>query len=347
MKSTFGKNIRITIFGGSHEDHIGVNIEGMNFLPEDVDMKKLQAFLQRRAPGNSPYTTPRKEDDIPVLTAEDPITYIIKNKDRRSGDYKKHVEIPRPGHADYGAWVKYRGDLNMAGGGPFSGRMTAPLCIAGGIALQLLEKRGISIEARLTMAGGFTGEDIYPAILKAKEEGDSLGGLITAKIIGCPAGIGAPMYDGLESLIAPIIFGIPGVKGLSFGSGFRAVEMRGSVHNDPFRMKAGKVVTETNHAGGILGGITTGMDITLEVAFKPTSSIAKEQNSVNLRTGENTTIKVEGRHDPCIAVRAVPVVEAALALAMIDATAGEKIETGEKGKGKEKLKKEEKGEEER
>lgn len=319
MKSTLGKNICITIFGGSHEDHIGVTIEGMDFRPEDIDMNQLYTFLKRRAPGNSPYATPRKEEDLPILTGREPITYIIENKDRRSGDYKKHEDIPRPGHADYGAQVKYQGKLNMAGGGPFSGRMTAPLCIAGGIALQLLEKKGIHIAAQLTSAGGFTGDEMYAAILRAKEEGDSLGGLITAEITGCPPGIGGPMYDGLESLLAPIIFGIPGVKGLSFGAGFEAANMHGSHHNDPFYMEEGRIITGTNHAGGILGGITTGMPITLSIAFKPTSSIAKEQDSVNLRTGENIKVKVEGRHDPCIAVRAVPVVEAALALGLIDA----------------------------
>ena len=326
MKSNLGKHICVTIFGGSHEDHIGVTIEGMDFKPEEVDMEKLHGFLKRRAPGNSPYATARKEDDIPLLTGTDPITYIIRNKDRRSSDYDKHRNIPRPGHADYGAWVKYKGRLNMAGGGPFSARMTAPLCIAGGIALQLLERKGISISARLSSAGGYRGEEMYPAILKAKEEGDSLGGIVSAEVTGCPAGIGGPMYDGLESLISPIIFGIPGVKALSFGAGFSAAEMRGSESNDPFLMKEDRVVTATNHAGGILGGIATGMPITLDVAFKPTSSIAREQDSVDLSAKKNVKVRVGGRHDPCIAVRAVPVVEAALALGLMDAIMAERRE---------------------
>lgn len=324
MKSTLGKHISVTIFGGSHEDHIGVTIEGMDFRPSEVDMDVLQAFLKRRAPGNSPYATSRREDDVPLLTGKDPPTYVIKNMDRRSSDYKKHVDIPRPGHADLSAWVKYRGEVNMAGGGPFSGRMTAPLCIAGGIALQLLEKKGITIGAKLVAAGGSTGEEIYRAISRARDEGDSVGGLVSARIDGCPPGIGGPMYDGLESLISPIVFGIPGVKGLSFGAGFSATDMKGSACNDPFTMEEGRIVTRTNHAGGILGGISTGMPITLDVAFKPTPSIAKEQDSVDLRTGENTKVIVQGRHDPCIAVRAVPAVEAALALGLVDAIMGEK-----------------------
>jgi len=330
ISSTVGKHLKMTVFGGSHEPSIGVRLEGLpdGFSAADIDMEKLQAFLARRAPGSTPYGTARKEADAPVLTSEDPLTFEIYNKDQHSGDYKGLMNTPRPGHADYTAGLRYHGEINMAGGGPFSGRMTAPLCIAGGIALQILAKKGIAIHAQLVEAGGVQSANVppeddpmYQRILAAKADGDSVGGRVRCVVSGMPGGIGGAMYDGLESLISPIVFGIPGVKGVSFGDGFAVCGMTGSENNDPFCMEgdSADVKTTTNHAGGILGGISNGMDIIMDVAFKPTPSIAKEQQTVNLAAGKETTITVGGRHDPCIAVRAVPVVEAAMALGLLDA----------------------------
>ena len=335
ISSTFGKNLRVTVFGGSHEPEIGVSIEGLpaGFTAADIDMEQLRAFLARRAPGSTPYGTARKEADLPVLSCEDPLTFVIKNKDQHSSDYKGLMNTPRPGHADYTAGLRYHGEINMAGGGPFSGRMTAPLCIAGGIALQLLAEKGVSVHAQLVEAGGVRSttadagstpvqpedDPMYQRILAAKADGDSVGGLVRCTVSGMPGGIGGAMYDGLESLLSPIVFGIPGVKGVSFGDGFAVCGMTGSENNDAFCMDGDSVKTVTNHAGGILGGISTGMDIVMDVAFKPTPSIAREQQTVDLAAGKESPITVGGRHDPCIAVRAVPVVEAAMALGLLDA----------------------------
>lgn len=317
MKSSFGKNLKISIYGGSHEDCIGVIIDG---LPKDIeiDKDKLMDFLKRRAPGNSPYTTPRKEADIPIFIGDDPLEVIIKNTNRKSKDYSNLLKVPRPGHADFTAYMKYKGKINMAGGGPFSARMTAPLCIAGGIALQFLEKKGIKISAKLESVGGKSGDEMYDEIMKAKEEGDSIGGVVSAQATGLPIGLGGPMYDGIESVLAPIIFGIPAVKGLTFGNGFEGSELRGSINNDPFCVENGQVKTRTNNSGGILGGITNGMPLTLKVAFKPTPSIEIEQDSVNLETMKEEKLIVRGRHDPCVAVRGVPVLEAAIAVGIMD-----------------------------
>ena len=345
ISSTVGKHLKMTVFGGSHEPSVGVRLEGLpdGFTAADIDMAQLQAFLARRAPGSTPYGTARKEADAPVLTSEDPLTFEIFNKDQHSGDYKGLMNTPRPGHADYTAGLRYHGEVNMAGGGPFSGRMTAPLCIAGGIALQILAKKGIKVQAQLVEAGGVQSANVppeddpmYQRILAAKADGDSVGGRVRCVVSGMPGGIGGAMYDGLESLLSPIVFGIPGVKGVSFGDGFAVCGMTGSENNDPFCIAPEKaagaacgentvggdsaaVKTATNHAGGILGGISTGMDIIMDVAFKPTPSIAKEQQTVDLAAGKETTLTVGGRHDPCIAVRAVPVVEAAMALGLLDA----------------------------
>ena len=335
IASSFGKNIRVTVFGGSHEPSVGVRIEGFpaGFSAKDIDMEALQAFLARRAPGSTPYGTARKEADLPVLSCEDPLTFVIKNKDQHSSDYKGLMNTPRPGHADFTAGLRYHGEINMAGGGPFSGRMTAPLCIAGGIALQLLAEKGVSVHAQLVEAGGVRStiadagstpvqpedDPMYQRILAAKADGDSVGGLVRCTVSGMPGGIGGAMYDGLESLLSPIVFGIPGVKGVSFGDGFAVCGMTGSENNDAFCMDGDSVKTATNHAGGILGGISTGMDIVMDVAFKPTPSIAREQQTVDLAAGKESPITVGGRHDPCIAVRAVPVVEAAMALGLLDA----------------------------
>ena len=223
-------------------------------------------------------------------------------------------------HADWPAQVRFGGFQDVAGGGHFSGRLTAPLCIAGGIVMQILAQKGVTVQARAERIGGETDPDRQrEAILAVKAAGDSVGGVITCEVHGMPVGVGDPMFGGIENRIAEAVFGIPGVKGIEFGDGFAASERRGSENNDPYRMVDGKVKPVTNHAGGILGGLTTGEPITFRVAVKPTSSIALEQDSVNLQTGENARLRVQGRHDPCIVPRAVPCVEAAAALAVYDA----------------------------
>lgn len=347
MSSTYGQNIKLTIFGESHSDSIGVTMEG---LPAGFPLNrdKLNAFLTRRAPGTHAWSTPRKEADEPEflcgivddVLCGSPLTAVIRNTNIRSKDYQELVIKPRPGHADYTAKIKYKGANDYRGGGHFSGRLTAPLCIAGGICLQILEKEGITVRARICSIGEvedtspFTGPvdtKEFPAVsdtaAKKMEErigqvragGDSIGGVVECVAEGVPVGLGDPMFDGMENRIASIIFGIPAVKGLEFGSGFDSCRMCGSENNDAFETDGEKVITQTNHCGGILGGISNGMPITFRVGFKPTPSIAKEQQTVNLETMENTTLKVEGRHDPCIVPRAVPVVEAAAAIAIYDA----------------------------
>lgn len=361
MKSTTGKNIKISVWGGSHEPAIGVDIAGIPTGTE-INMRELCAFLKRRAPGSSPFATKRKEPDIPVpvkglaqaaelsetmITTDDIISLEIRNTDTRSSDYKSLRTVPRPGHADYTARLRYGDTLNMAGGGPFSARMTAPLCIAGGIALQILEKQGIKIGAHIYSIAGTQDTAFDPIntdptmldalkrmdmpvisrgarqameheITAAMENLDSVGGIVEACALNLPGGIGGAMYDGLESALAPIFFGIPAVKGVEFGAGFAAAQMKGSENNDPFYYEGTQVRTRTNNHGGILGGITTGMPLITRLAFKPTPSIARAQDSVDLETKENTTLMIKGRHDPCVVVRAVPIVEAALALGILD-----------------------------
>ena len=321
MESSFGEKLKVTIRGGSHEPYVGVSIQGLpaHFKP---DMAALRRFLGRRAPCSSNLTTSRREPDIPVLvSSQNPVpgtaaqaTYLefeIANTDVRRGDYDKFKDVPRPGHADYTARLRYGADYDMSGGGSFSGRMTAPLCVAGGLALQVLNARGIFIEGKLLT----TEADIT----SAKASCDSIGGIVECTAAGVPGGIGDSMYGGLESRLAGILFGIPAVKGVEFGAGFRAASMKGSENNDAFYFENGQVKTRTNNCGGILGGISTGMPVIVRVAFKPTPSIGLPQESVNLVTGETAVLEIGGRHDPCVAVRAVPAVEAAVALGLLDA----------------------------
>lgn len=326
MSNSFGNCFRFTIFGQSHASAIGVTIEG---LPSgfEIDLEKLNAFMARRAPGGK-YSTARKEADKPEFiaglvngkTCGAPVTAIIRNNDTRSKDYEYMRTVPRPGHADYTAMVKYGPSRDYAGGGQFSGRLTAPLCIAGGIAMQLLERLGISIEARILSIGGERDEEkMYELIDKVRLEGDSVGGLIGCTVRGLPAGLGEPMFGGMENRIAQAVFGVPAVKGIEFGAGFESANMRGSQCNDPFRIVNGRTVTEGNNHGGILGGISSGMPIEFRVAIKPTPSIMREQQSVDLATMEETVLQVRGRHDPCIVPRAVPCIEAAAAVAVFDA----------------------------
>ena len=356
MSSVYTGNLTVAIFGQSHAPAIGVTIDGLPAgLPVDLDA--LQQFLRRRAPGQNAWSTPRKEADAPEIlcglsngrTCGAPLTAIIRNTNTRSGDYDNLRDTPRPGHADYTAQMKFSGAQDVAGGGHFSGRLTAPLCIAGGICLQLLKTQGITIRARIVSVGAVTddspfltpvGEKAFPAvsdaaaaamqaeIAAARADGDSVGGVIECVVEGLPAGIGDPMFGGLENLISRAIFAIPAVKGIEFGAGFAAARMRGSENNDPFRVENGVVVTETNHCGGILGGISDGMPIVFRAAFKPTPSIARQQRSVSLGQMENKTLVIQGRHDPCIVPRAVPCVEAAAAIAVLDAVMARRKEVG-------------------
>ena len=356
MSSTYGERFRFTVFGQSHSPAIGVTMEG---IPAGfaIDMDKLQAFLDRRAPGKSPTATARKEADQPEflsglvgnVTCGTPITAIIRNTNTRSADYDNLRDCPRPGHADYTAHIRYDGHQDVAGGGHFSGRLTAPLCIAGGICLQILEQMGITIAAHIqsieTVADAkfdpvdisaaelkalakksfpvirdSAAEAMHEAILTAKAQGDSVGGVIECAAVGLPAGWGDPMFGGMENRIAQIVFGIPAIRGIEFGTGFAAAGLRGSVHNDPwYTHVTGEVRTKTNHHGGILGGITSGMPLIFRAAVKPTPSIAMEQDSVSLSRGEDQKLTIHGRHDPCIVPRAVPVMEAAAAAAIYDA----------------------------
>lgn len=354
MSSCYGENLKLSIFGQSHARAVGMTLDGIPAgLP--VDMEKLSRFLARRAPGNAPYATPRKEADSPKFlcgildgrTCGAPITAVIENTNTRSGDYDGLRDCPRPGHADYTAQVKYGGWQDTAGGGHFSGRLTAPLCIAGGMCLQWLESRGIRVGAHIAAIAGISdrafdpvspnlaeiqspfpvldaeaGENMQKAILEARSSGDSVGGIIECAVTGLPAGLGEPMFGGVEGRIAGIVYGIPAVKGLEFGAGFAAAGMLGSEHNDPFCMEGDRVRTVTNHSGGILGGITNGMPLLFRAAVKPTPSIAKQQESVSLGRKENCSLIVRGRHDPCIVPRAVPVAEAAAAVAVMDLLLG-------------------------
>ena len=353
MSSEFGKLLKVSVFGQSHGTAIGVVMDGLP-AGEAIDLEELQHFLDRRKPGKSPLSTARSEADVPEIlsglengmTCGAPLCAVIRNSDQHSGDYAELADKPRPGHADYTAWVKWGGHADMRGGGHFSGRLTAPLCIAGGIAKQILARRGVYVGAHLRGVGGIadapfplhptpelfeeiaakpfpvlddvSGARMQDEILAAKNALDSVGGVVECAAVGLPAGLGGPMFDGVENRLAAALFGIPAVKGVEFGAGFSAAALRGSENNDCFAVKGGKIVTETNHAGGILGGITTGMPITFEVAFKPTPSIGKQQKTVSLSAMENTQLQIHGRHDPCIAHRAVPVVEAVTATVLLD-----------------------------
>ena len=354
MSSTYGENLKLSIFGQSHGAAIGMTLDGIPAgLP--VDLNQLQDFLNRRAPGQNDWSTPRKEEDRPDFlsgivdgyTCGAPLAAVIQNKNTRSGDYSNLKDIPRPGHADYTAQIKYGGFQDAAGGGHFSGRLTAPLCIAGGLCKQWLEDLGIHIGAHILAIGECgdlyfdpmepelesvgsqfpvldeeAGRAMREFIAEARAAGDSVGGIIECAITGLPVGIGEPMFGGVESRIAQIVYGIPAVKGVEFGIGFDCACVPGSQSNDNFTIVDGKVVTETNNAGGIQGGITNGMPIIFTTAFKATPSIACAQQSVNIQTMEVLPLEIKGRHDPCIVPRAVPVVEAAAAIAIYDLILG-------------------------
>ena len=367
MSTDFGSRIRLSVFGQSHSPAVGFILEGVP-AGEKIDFEELQKFLDRRAPGRSALSTARKEEDIPEflsgfsgdVTCGASIEAIIRNKDTRSADYDNLKVVPRPGHADYPAYVKYGGQNDIRGGGQFSARLTAPLCAAGGILLQMLARRGIFIGAHIAEIAGIrdgsfdplgyegeekvkdgsaadsffnalsrkpfpvlndsAGEAMQDAILTAKKEGDSVGGIVECMITGLPAGLGEPLYGSFEGMISQAVFGIPAVKGIEFGVGFDAARLRGSQNNDIYRIDrsqpgGAKVCTVTNNHGGILGGLTSGMPVIFRAAFKPTPSIAQPQQSVDLLKMEETELVISGRHDPCVVPRAVPCVIAAAALA--------------------------------
>ena len=349
-----GDALDIMIYGESHSETIGVYISG---LPEDVkpDPLKTAAFMARRAPGNNPWSTPRKEADEVIFERNGSMLHgYIVNTNTKPKDYASIMNCPRPSHADYAARLLYGDEASKSGGGIFSGRMTAPLCIAGSIALQELNKRGIQISAHLKKIAGVrdvsyfdygvndetfrnalalvedkdfpvvsdkAGDLMKEKIEQARLDGDSVGGVIECVVYGYPEGIGGPIFDGIEAKLAQILYAIPAVKGVEFGNGFECAELKGSENNDAFVFdNDGNVTLKTNRSGGIQGGISLGdaAPIVFDVAMKPTPSISKTQQTVDLADHINTTITIEGRHDPCVAPRAVPVVEAAAAIALYD-----------------------------
>ena len=354
MSSSIGNMVKITTFGQSHSKGIGVVIDG---LPAGIkfDLDKVKAFMKRRSPGQNLLSTQRKEADVVEIisglvegvTCGAPICGVITNTDARSFDYDKLLDVPRPMHADFPATVKYNGANDIRGGGQFSGRLTAPLCFAGALAIELLEQRGIFIGAHILSiaeendscfdAVSVCEKDLKTVISKefptlddnagvamqaviqqARLDQDSVGGVIECAVTGIPVGVGEPIYDSIESRISALIFGIPAVKGIEFGAGFSATKLRGSEHNDPFIVEGDSVITSTNNHGGILGGISTGMPILFKTAFKPTPSISKTQQTVSLSQRKAVELSVGGRHDPCVVLRAVPCVEAAAAIAILD-----------------------------
>ena len=354
MSGMWGSKIKISIFGESHGNAIGINIDG---LPSglELNLEDIAYEMRRRAPGKSPLSTARSEEDIPEIlsgyfngkTTGTPLCAIIRNTNTRSKDYSLLKDVMRPGHADYSGNIRYNGFNDYRGGGHFSGRITAPLVFAGAICKQILKEKGIvvaahvksikdikdksfldsdidlnSVEAlktfELPLIDKSIEENMRKEILEAKEDMDSVGGTIECGVFGINPGVGDPFFDSVESTLAHLLFSVPAVKGVEFGRGFELTNMRGSQANDEIYYEDGKVKTRTNNNGGILGGITNGMPIIFTTAIKPTSSIGKEQKTVNINTKENTILKVEGRHDPCIVQRAIPVIEAVTAIGILD-----------------------------
>ena len=328
MSSNFGSKIKIQIFGQSHSEMLGVVIDG---LPANrvLDMQAITDFLERRRGNQNEFSTKRKESDIPKIvsglidnkTCGAPLCAVFENNDAKSADYEKFRYIPRPSHADYNAFIKYNGANDIRGGGHFSGRMTLPLCFSGAVCMQLLAYRGININAHITQIKNEKDpEKMIEVMMNAAKNGDSVGGIIECNITGLPVGIGEPMFGGIENQISAAVFAVPAVRGIEFGAGFAAAGMFGSEHNDEYFVENGQISLKTNNAGGVLGGITTGMPLIFRVAIKPTPSIFKEQNSVDLKNMQNVKLQITGRHDSCIVLRAVPCIEAAAAIALINLT---------------------------
>ncbi len=351
MSCSFGEKVKITIFGQSHSDAIGVVVDGLP-AGKKIDIEKINKFMSRRAPGKNKFSTTRKEGDVPQIlsglvdgvTCGAPLCAVIKNNDTRSKDYENLKAVPRPSHSDFTAFFKHNGFNDIRGGGNFSGRLTAPLCFAGAVCMQFLEDDGIKIgahvekiadvkddrfnpvnvdfgninEKEFPVINDEKGEKMREVIENARLEGDSVGGVIECAVTGLPVGLGEPMFDGAENVISHVVFSVPAVKGIEFGAGFDAAELKGSENNDAFSCVDGKFVTDTNNHGGILGGITSSMPLVFRVAIKPTPSISKTQKSVNLLTRAEENVEVSGRHDPCIVPRAVPCIEAAAAIAIMN-----------------------------
>ena len=353
MSTTYGNNLKLTICGGSHDEKISLTLSGIP-AGHKIDMDELYALMRRRAPGQNAYSTARKEPDIPVflsgfdgdVTNGDVIEGVIYNTNQRSRDYGNLFDVPRPSHADYAAKVKYGDSVDLRGGGHFSGRLTSLMCIAGGICMQILKKQNISIASHIYSIGNVcdtpydmvspasqmesligkefsviddsVADKMKEVIESARLDGDSIGGVVETAITGVSAGLGEHMFSGVEGRISSIIFGIPAVKGIEFGLGFGSSSLRGSENNDPFYTDGKNVYTKTNNAGGIIGGMSSGMPIIFRAAVKPTPSIAKEQDSISLSRMENVKLSIVGRHDPCIVPRSVPVFEACAAIAIMD-----------------------------
>lgn len=354
MGSTWGNAIKISIFGESHGTGIGVVIDG---FPSGVDYDEAFVLreMERRAPGRNKQSTQRREADLPAIqsgiyngkTTGTPICALIQNTNQRSGDYAELAVQPRPGHADYTGMVRYKSCNDPRGGGHFSGRLTAPLVFAGAMCKLWLKKQGVQVGSHIQSIAQiqdmpFDDVDIQPgqletlrnadypvnnpraldamlaAIEEAREEQDSVGGVIECAAIGLPAGIGSPMLDTVEGRLSSLLFGVPAVKGVEFGAGFAFAALRGSHANDVFYQDGGAVKTETNNNGGVNGGITNGMPLVFRVCIKPTPSISSVQQTLNIRTGRVEPLSIHGRHDPCIVTRAAPVVEAACAIALAD-----------------------------
>lgn len=354
MSGIWGRNIKVSIFGESHGSAIGVTIDG---LPSglELDIDEIKREMKRRAPGRNLLSTQRDEkDEFEILsgyfnekTTGTPLAAIIRNKDEHSKDYSEIKSKMRPSHADYTGKVRYSGFNDYRGGGHFSGRITAPLLFAGAVARQILKSKGIVIGSHILSIGKISednfnlikiekeilddlsimdfpvvshekGEAMKEAILTAKENHDSLGGIIETAVINLKPGIGSPFFDSVESTLAGLLFSVPGVKGVEFGLGFDISAMEGSSANDEMYVEDNKIKTYTNNNGGILGGITNGMPVVFRTAFKPTASISKKQQTVDIEKMDNTILEIKGRHDPCIVQRAVPVVDAVTALGLLD-----------------------------
>ena len=369
MSSSYGKNLTVTIFGQSHSAAIGVTMDGFP-AGFPVDMEALGRFLARRAPGGGPLATPRKEADAPEflcglvnnITCGAPLTAVIRNTNVRPQDYAALQSVPRPGHADYTANVRYGGHQDASGGGHFSGRLTAPLVFAGSVARDLLKEKGVTIGAHIASIANVNDEPLDPvnvdaqtlerlagsrfpllcpekeenmrcAVALAREARDSVGGVIECAAVGVPAGIGSPFFGSVESVVSQLAFSIPAVKAVEFGDGRLLAGMCGSQANDPMRMRDGQIICTSNHNGGVTGGITNGMPVVFRAAVKPTPSIAQEQQTIDVGRRENTQLVISGRHDPCIVPRAVVVVESVLAIAlcelMMDDAAQKAMGTGE------------------
>lgn len=354
MSSTIGDTVRLSVFGESHGEAIGCILSGLP-AGEPLDREELLLQMSRRAPGRDKTATTRRESDQPDIlsgllegrTTGAPLAMLIRNTSQRSGDYASLARLPRPGHADHTGHVRYHGFNDVRGGGHFSGRLTAPLVFAGAVCRQILKRRGVAVGGHIYAIADvadrpFDPVEVDAALLNrlaavpfplidqeqeaamrerveaARLDQDSVGGIVEVAACGLPAGLGSPMFDGIENKLSALFFGIPAVKGVEFGDGFGLASLRGSQANDPYACAGGRIVTLSNHNGGLLGGITNGMPLIARLAVKPTPSISQKQQTVDLVSGQEAELEIRGRHDPCIVPRAVPVAEAMLAFGLLD-----------------------------